>query len=214
MKNEADEPLAVIEIPDEFFQELLPNVSDLGELKVILHLYHIAAHKGTPGVSLEDVLAPDVVHSVATAASPIPSTERVRGYLERAIANGSVLRLTIRGDEGARILLLPSTAGNRVLVAQLGDDPQFADALRMSAEQELSLYRPNVFSLFERHIGPLTPIVAEQLLDAERSYPRAWIEAAILEAELYNKRNWRYIEAILTQWEERGAPENVDSRPH
>src|SRR5690606_34573361 len=56
--------------------------------------------------------------------------------------------------------------------------------------------RENVFQLYEANIGPLTPLVAEELREAEQLYPYEWLEEALREAALQNKRSWRYAAAI------------------
>jgi DnaD/phage-associated family protein len=74
------------------------------------------------------------------------------------------------------------------------------------------MLRPNIFRLYENNIGPLTPMIAEILQDAENTYPPAWIEEAIRIAVENNKRNWRYVEAILRRWQEGGRDEREDRR--
>jgi hypothetical protein len=39
--------------------------------------------------------------------------------------------------------------------------------------------RPNLYRLYEENIGPLTPLVADALRDAENTYAIEWIEEAI-----------------------------------
>jgi len=39
-----------------------------------------------------------------------------------------------------------------------------------------------IFCAVRANIGPLTPLLAEQLMEAEKSYPAAWIEEAFQEA--------------------------------
>ena len=46
----------------------------------------------------------------------------------------------------------------------------------------------------------LTPMIAEELKDAEKYYPPGWISDAIKEAVTHNKRNLRYILKILENW--------------
>jgi DnaD/phage-associated family protein len=72
--------------------------------------------------------------------------------------------------------------------------------------QPLAVYteRPNIFKLYESNIGTLTPMIAEALQDAEKTYPADWIEDAIRIAVKNNKRNWHYVEAILKRWQEGG----------
>ena len=60
--------------------------------------------------------------------------------------------------------------------------------------------RPNIFAIYEREIGALTPIIADELIDAEATYPEDWIIAALQESARQNKRNWKYTLAILKRW--------------
>ena len=71
--------------------------------------------------------------------------------------------------------------------------------------------RPNIFTLYEQTIGPLTAILSEDLMEAEKTYPAAWIEEAFHEAASRNKRNWKYIHVILERWHTEGKDE-VDRR--
>lgn len=64
--------------------------------------------------------------------------------------------------------------------------------------------RPNVFKLYEDNFGALTPMMAETIkLDME-TYQPDWIEDAMKEAVEYNARNWKYVQAILRNWQEKG----------
>jgi DnaD/phage-associated family protein len=71
--------------------------------------------------------------------------------------------------------------------------------------------QPNIFALYEQNIGPLTALLSEDLMEAEQTYPAAWIEAAFREAVRRNKRNWSYIRAILERWQTEGKDE-IDRR--
>ena len=62
----------------------------------------------------------------------------------------------------------------------------------------------NTFAIYESNIGPLTPMIADSLQDAEKIYPADWIKDAIALAVENNKRNWRYCETILKRWQESG----------
>jgi len=68
---------------------------------------------------------------------------------------------------------------------------------------------PNIFVLYEQNIGMLTPMIAEELREAEEQYPGEWIEDAIREAVNLNKRSWRYIVRILERWTTDGRDENA-----
>ncbi len=67
--------------------------------------------------------------------------------------------------------------------------------------------RPNIFTLYEQNIGVLTPLIAETLQEAEQEYPAEWIEDAIRIAVTRNARNWRFVEAVLKTWKEKGRYE-------
>jgi DnaD/phage-associated family protein len=73
---------------------------------------------------------------------------------------------------------------------------------------------PNVFKLYEENIGPLTPLIADALKDAEEIYSAGWIAEAIDLAAKNNKRSWKYAEAILKRWKEEGRAEKQNRRDH
>jgi DNA replication protein len=62
--------------------------------------------------------------------------------------------------------------------------------------------RSEIFILYEENIGPLTPLIANALKDAEQEYSKEWLEEAIRIAVANNVRKWRYVQAILTNWKE------------
>jgi len=68
----------------------------------------------------------------------------------------------------------------------------------------------NIFVLYEQNIGIITPMIAEELQEAEKLYPPQWIGEAFKEAVTLNKRSWRYIARILERW----ASEGKDSGEH
>jgi DnaD/phage-associated family protein len=64
--------------------------------------------------------------------------------------------------------------------------------------------RVNVPELYEQNIGVLTPLIANAITDAEQTYPMQWIADAITLSVTNNKRNWKYVEAILKRWKADG----------
>ena len=50
----------------------------------------------------------------------------------------------------------------------------------------------------------LTPMIAEELKEAEKLYPKTWIRDAIKIAVNQNKRKWYYISTILERWTAEG----------
>lgn len=64
-----------------------------------------------------------------------------------------------------------------------------------------------VMRAYENNIAMLTPYMAQVLTDAVAEYPPDWIVEAIHVAVENNARNWRYISAILRNWQEKGKGE-------
>ena len=62
----------------------------------------------------------------------------------------------------------------------------------------------NIFTLYEQNIGIITPMIAEELKEADKIYPPQWIEEAFKEAVTLNKRSWKYIARILERWASEG----------
>lgn len=57
---------------------------------------------------------------------------------------------------------------------------------------------PGVFKIWTDNMGvPLTPIIADELILAEREYGEAQVKDAIIEAVKYNARNIKYVTTIL-----------------
>jgi DnaD/phage-associated family protein len=74
----------------------------------------------------------------------------------------------------------------------------------------LSQVRSGIFVLYEQNIGPLTPMVAEELRDAMATYPQPWIEDAIRIAVKNNARKLKYILAVLDRMRSEGRNEQED----
>jgi DNA replication protein len=75
--------------------------------------------------------------------------------------------------------------------------------------------RPALIKLYEQNIGLVTPMLIDELHEAEERYPAAWIEEAMREAVRANARSWRYVRKVLERWAANGrhdAP-NQAERP-
>ena len=49
--------------------------------------------------------------------------------------------------------------------------------------------RSSIFLLYEQNIGLLSPLIVEELTNAEREYPSEWIDEAFREAVRRNRRS-------------------------
>lgn len=199
-----DGRLKTIALPTLFFSELLPIIDDLAELRVTLYAFW-ALHRKDGRVRYlrrQDFLQDDLL--LESLGRPRRAAEAVLDdALERTIARGTLLHISVEGAEGLHDLYFMNTERGRAAVEGItrGEWRPTADS---DQPVTLSVERPNVFVLYEQNIGPLTPIIAEHLRDAEQDYPVAWIEEAIEIAVSNNARKWSYISRILERWKAEG----------
>jgi len=136
--------------------------------------------------------------------------------LERASQRGSLLRLTVHDGEQAEEWFLLNTERGRALLRDLKGSGEEASELRKrlgtSETAAIDVSRPNVFSMYEQNVGLLTRMIAEELMEAEATYPEVWIEEAFRIAVESNKRSWRYIKAILGRWAAEGRENGTFKR--
>lgn len=212
-------PKDVTVLPNEFFDQLLPQLDDLPELKVVLHIIGLLQkQKGWPRCVSRGQLQRDELlqHSLASIGD-LRSLEDVLDHaLERASQRGSLLRLTVRDGDQAEAWYLLNTERGRALLRDLNAPGEGASELRKrlgtSEGTVVELTRSNIFALYEQNVGLLTRIIAEQLMEAEATYPEVWIEEAFRIAVESNKRNWRYIKAILGRWAAEGREDGTFKR--
>ncbi len=202
-----------------FFSAVLPRISDPAEL--VVSLYFFFAHrrkKGQPRFLTYAELAAD---DTLTAALASQGGDVLRRGLDAAVERGTLLRLDLEpasaagGREGQaeELYFLNMPAGQRAVAAIEAGQQGLGRLLPPPSEPpEPHEPKPNIFELYEQNIGPLTPLLAEELMDAEDRYPAAWIEEAFQIAVERNARNWRYVEAILKRWYDEGRDDQKDRR--
>lgn len=169
-------------IPDTFFRELLSQIDDAEELRATLfaiwRIEHTEGH----------------VRFLRRA-----DFGEFASGVDKAVARGSLLE--VRNEAGEFFFLNSPRGRASVEAIQSGkfDPSQVTPAPPVE--------RSNVFTLYEQNIGALTPLIADMLREAEKEYPSAWIEEAFEIAVARNVRNWKYVEAILKRWKEKGKDE-------
>ena len=185
-------------IPEPVFTELVPAIDDLAELKLTLHvLWRLGQQRGKVRYLRHADLASDRVLLAGLGDAP---AEALSGALERAIERRTLLRVETTVAGASETVYFANTSKGRAAVEAI-ERGGWPDELE-SAE------RPNVFALYEANVGMLTPLIADELREAEREYPAEWIEDAFREAVSLNKRSWRYIRAILERWRADGKGED------
>lgn len=198
-------------VPDLFFSELLPEIDHLGELKVTLHVFWLLTQRKTerPYVSGEELAADHrLLDGLVTPG--LPAEEALRDALDRSVARRTLLRVTTgEGADRHDWYFVNSEKGRRAVDDLLAGKWTPAEA---GQQVRLQTHRPNIFVLYEQNIGPLTPLLAEELMEAEDNYPASWIKDAFREAVELNKRSWRYIQRILERWAAEGKPDETSRR--
>lgn len=71
----------------------------------------------------------------------------------------------------------------------------------------------NLFTWYEQNVGAITPIMADQLKQAEEDYAEEWIKEAFTIAVNNNARKWSYIKTILENWRVNGYKNNGREKP-
>jgi DnaD/phage-associated family protein len=197
-------------IPNQFFSELLPAIDHFEELK--LTLYALWAFEKREGnfkyLRKAEMLEDDLLLSALQQPNLTPE-ESLDDALDRAVVRGTLLRAGLTFTHGPEAFYFLNTQKGQAAVEaiksgnwQPGEEPY--------TPLELRIERPNIFTLYEQNIGPLTPMIADTLRDAEATFSESWIEEAIRIAVDNNVRKWSYINAILEGWQSRGKDARED----
>ncbi len=201
-------------VPDLFFSELLPQIDNMPELKVSLHvIWLLYRMKGYPRcVSGEELLHDAVLLRGLKNLSQSPP-EAVAEGLERAVTRGTLLHLKTRTDDGDEQdwYFINTEHGRRTLDRVRSGELQLAESTFLE-EPVVEVERPNIFILYEQNIGTLQPMIAEELQEAEDTYPAGWIDEAFKISVQQNVRRWSYIRAILERWATEGKDDGEARR--
>lgn len=197
-------------VPNLFFSELLPTVDHLGELKLTLYSFWALAQKeGRFKYLRQSEIAADEIFMQSLDAEGHDAEEILADALERTVSRGTLLKAVLSFSDGEEALYFLNTPRGRAAIDGIGR----GDWRPTGSEDqpvELKIERPNIFVLYEQNIGALTPMIADRLREAEETYPATWIEDALRIAVENNVRKWRYVEAILEDWNKRGRDERED----
>lgn len=206
-------------VPNPLFGPLLEVIDDPAELKCTLRMFWLLHSKGQRKrgyvrfVTLKELLSDRVLIAGLNGLDAPPKEAILRG-IKLGLNRGTLLALDIETDgAGEEILFLNDEAGRKAVerLQQSGIESTKTE-LREGIVGVPPDPAPNIFTLYEENIGVLTPIVADQMKEAERSYPWPWIQEAFKIAVGRNARNWRYIEATLRRWATEGKDDGGSGR--
>ena len=210
-------------IPNVFFARVLPQIDDPAELVVTLYAFFAQAlHSRRPRfVTLRELESDE---TLARSLENLGGENRdaLKRGLAAAVRRGTLARATIRGETvGEQHMAAPETGKTREEVYVV-NAPANRKALEPLLERGAEIGEPlppapsnearNIFALYEENLGMITPLLIDELQEAEKRYPQEWVVAAFREAVELNKRNWRYIQRILERWETEGPPNEKPER--
>ena len=207
-------------IPNAFFSHVLPEIADAAELVVSAYVFFAFANsKRRPRFVTVGELEADagLARTLGNLCDGAVADSLRRG-LEMAVGRGTLLRGVVQGAASSaptdgtaetNVLLAPNMPANRRALERMAADGVSLEQPLPPAEGEPA---PNIYTLYEQNIGGITPLIADDLRDAEQRYPPEWVREAFREAAELNKRNWRYIQRILERWETEGPNYATDGR--
>ena len=115
------------------------------------------------------------------------ASEALREGLERAVGRGTLLQVSAQGPERATAGRLPAGAAlawyvlnsergravlERIECGEWTLEPALGPGAEPGAPVQLRARRPNIYNLYEQNVGLIqSPMLAEELTDAEQTYP-------------------------------------------
>ncbi len=211
--DDGDDTRKAVPIPRDFFDRLLPSMSNLLELKLLLHVHAlISDQRGEVRcVSRRELLADQtVMRGMKLDGNPRSPADNLLDAMERATSRGALLSATVRDEAGdSDVWLFLNDAEGRTALALLADGDEEGRGERAADGRKVTVDRPNVFLIYEQNVGLLTPIVAELIREAVAAYPETWIRDAIAVSVQSNRRNWRYIQRVLDRWAREGKDDGA-----
>ena len=193
-----------IPVPAQALGPLLAEIDSLAELKCTLRLIGLVHQRRSKRLWVTtSELENDAILADALAQEPEGYKQAIIKGVHLAVTRGTLLEAE---QSNEKVLFLNDEPGRKAL-SQLGEVDVEEPASSSQGDD-----RPNIFVLYEQNIGSLTPLLTEELKEAESVYPWPWIEEAFREAVSSNIRKWRYIASILERWAAEGKDNGEPGR--
>lgn len=200
MATSATTRQGLVPLPPDFVERHLAHITNIVELKVTLHVCAVVVQQRSQPrrVSWDMLIADPLIRQSLQAVAPHTSVDDVLAEgLAAAVQRGTLLHV-VQPDKHGRVInwYLVYTESN----AQWARSHDVATSDLPVVTKE----HPSLLSLYEQHLGVVTPLIIAELTRAEQQYPAGWIEEAMREAVLANVRSWRYVSKILQRWASQG----------
>ena len=200
-------------VPNALLGSLLAEIDTLEELKCTLRVLGVVYQRRgqQPWVTLEELLA-DRTLMEGLSHEGAAAEEAVGLGIRQAVERGTLFEVRRQGEGMEESFIFVNDEQGRRAAQRLDPETKGSSLLEPSSSEAQAEPRPDIFTLYEENIGPLTPLLCEELREAEVTYPWAWVEQAFREAVELQRRNWRYISRILERWAREGKDNGEPGR--
>ena len=198
-------------LPDLFFSELLPAMDDLAEIKLTLYMFWaLNRQRGYPRyLTLPELEQETLLLASLRGSAEADPLAALRAAVDKAVTRGTLLRLSI-ANEGEQVdYLFANTPQGRQAVEKVKKGELILETTGQVRETYVEPERASIMELYEQNIGLLQPLLVEELLEAEQTYPAEWITEAFRLAVENNVRRWKYIRSILERWAREGKDDGA-----
>jgi DNA replication protein len=195
-------------IPNLVFSSLLPQITDITELKVLFYIFELIYPKKG---SLRFVSLNELLSQLRTVNDPKEADqESLYKAMEGLVKKHAILHVVLKNGENQDDLYFINDEANQLAVEKIKNREIIVPGLKSEVVvPEETGDSSDIFTLYEQNIGMLTPLLADELKEAKKQYSEIWIKNAIKEAVAQNKRSWRYISRILEHWSIEGKDDGT-----
>ena len=185
-------------IPNVFFTQLMPQIKDVAELRIVLHVFWaVQQKKGSPRfVTFRELLGDKTL--APSLGQDLPErVEALESGLRGAVEKGILITAEVEAKGLRNRLYMINTEAERRALERIEGQGVGMSGVAVSVLGAESEERLDAFAVYENNIEPLNPTIVEWLKEAVSVYSEEWVVEAIEEAVRNSVRKWTYIEAIL-----------------
>lgn len=186
-----------VNLPEDFAVKVSSADCRKDSAVLLLTFFRLLGEQEGPTLIVDAYLLADAVKPIFGG-----SVDRYEIALAEALETRLLLIFSEFQHPGLHYLIPATPAGIKLYEALSSGETslkELAQALPIPLQSKLSIY-----DLYEKNIGILTPMIADQLKIDEAEYPMSWMVEAVEEAVQRNARNWKYVSAILRNWKANG----------
>jgi DnaD/phage-associated family protein len=184
------------------------------ELRVLLHVFWRVwkTDRRPRCISVRELLADDdLVRSLTQISGVSDGREALLRGLELCAVRGTLLLFSSQGDgaEENQWVMVNTHRNRRWLRKVTRGEVSIPWEISRGATV-VARRCDTLLEMYEKNIGMLTPLLAEELEEAAEEYSEDWVRQAISEAVGANKRSWKFVKLLLERWREQGRPGGSD----